>query len=217
MPIIKPKWRYFLVPKRELMPISKKHGFDRGMPIDRYYTDKFLKQYQDNIKGRVLEVGDRYYTKKFGNGRVKISDILDIDPGNKHANIIGDLRDLKEVKDNTYDCFIMTFVIGIIDDYRSALKEARRILKPGGVLLAVTDSSSSYNPKTDYWRFTFNSARLAFGEAFCKDNLEIKTYGNVLSGQYNWVGMATEELTREELDFHHPRYTTLIGIKAIKK
>lgn len=217
MPIIKPKWRYFLVPKRELMPISKKHGFDRGTPIDRYYAEKFLEQHRDNIKGKVLEVGNRFYTKKFGGDKVEVSDILDIDPLNKRANIISDIRDLKEVKDDTYDCFVMTFVIGLIDDYDSALKEARRILKPGGVLLAVTDSSSSYNPKTDYWRFTPNSTTLVFGKAFGEENLKIKTYGNVLSGQYTWVGMAAEELSKKELDYHHPRYTTVIGIKAIKK
>jgi len=216
MPIIRPKWRYFLAPKRQLMPISKKHGFDRGTPIDRYYTDRFLDQHREEIQGRVLEVGNRFYTKKYGGEKVKVSDCLDIDPKNKRANIIGDLRDLKEVKDDTYDCFIMTFVIGMIDDYRSALKEARRILKPGGKLLAVTSSSSSYNPKTDYWRFTPNSAELVFSEAFGKENLVLKTFGNTLSGQYNWVGLATEELTKEELDFHHPRYTTVIGIKAIK-
>ncbi len=217
MPIIRPKRQYFLAPTRSLMPISKKHGFDRGTPIDRYYTDKFLEQFKKDIHGRVLEVGNRYYTKKFGGNRIKKSDVLDIDPNNKRANIIGDLRDLKEVKDNTYDCFVMTFVIGMIDDYHSALKEARRILKSGGILLAVDAGSSSYNPKTDYWRFTPNAAGLVFGNVFHKDNLEIKTYGNVLSGQYNWVGMAAEELSQEELDFHHPRYTTVIGIKAIKK
>jgi SAM-dependent methyltransferase len=216
IPVIKPKWHYFLAPARHVLPISKKHGFDRGTPIDRYYTDKFLEKYGNDIKGKVLEVGNRYYTKKFGADRVKVSDILDIDSGNKRANIIGDLRDLKEVKDNTYDCLVLTFVFGLIDDYQSALKESRRILKPGGVLLAVTCSSSSYNPQTDYWRFTPNSAGLVFGQVFGDENIELKTYGNTLSGQYTWVGMAAEELSQKELDFHHPRYTTIIGIRAVK-
>ena len=216
VPLVRPRWRYFLAPQRNLMPISKKHGFDRGTPIDRYYTDKFLEAHKELIQGRVLEVGNRYYTKKFGGGRMAQSDILDIDPDNKRANIKGDLRDLKAVEDDTYDCFVMTFVIGLIDDYAAALAEARRILKPGGVLLAVTCSSSSYNPRTDYWRFTPNSAGLVFGRAFGEENLEIKTYGNALSGQYTWVGLAAEELSRKELDFHHPRYTTIIGIKAVK-
>ena len=57
---------------------------------------------------------------------------------------------------------------------------------------------------------------MVFSQSFGVENTTIKTYGNTLSGQYNWVGMAAEELSREELDFHHPRYTTIIGIKAVK-
>ncbi|MCU0679523.1 MAG: class I SAM-dependent methyltransferase [Planctomycetes bacterium] len=217
MPVVRPKWRYFLVPQRQLKPISQKHGYDRGTPIDRYYADKFLGEFQDCIKGRVLEVGNRFYTKKFGGERVTQSDALDIDPRNKRANITSDLRDLKAVADDTYDCFIMTFTIGMIDDYRSALKESRRILKPGGILLALDCLNSSFNPELDYWRLTPNSARLVFGEAYGVDSLEVRTYGNTLSGQYNWVGLAAEELSPAELDFHQERYTIIIGVKAIKK
>ena len=53
MPVIRPRWRYFLVPVRRVMPISKKHGFDRGTPIDRYYTESFLEAHQADIQGRV--------------------------------------------------------------------------------------------------------------------------------------------------------------------
>lgn len=41
-------------------PISRKFGFDRGCPIDRYYIDSFLKQNQNLITGylflRLLKV-----------------------------------------------------------------------------------------------------------------------------------------------------------------
>ena len=42
---------------RRLTPISKDWGYDRGKPIDRYYIERFLSLYKEDIRGRVLEVG----------------------------------------------------------------------------------------------------------------------------------------------------------------
>src|SRR5947208_3646362 len=47
-------------------PISFYFGFDRGTPIDRYYIEKFLSTQATHIRGRVLEVGDDSYSRRFG-------------------------------------------------------------------------------------------------------------------------------------------------------
>src|SRR4051794_37443694 len=47
-------------------PISTVFGFDRGTPIDRYYIETFLSKNADDIRGRVLEIGDNSYTVRFG-------------------------------------------------------------------------------------------------------------------------------------------------------
>ena len=47
-------------------PINVDYGFDRGTPIDRYYIECALKEHCDLVRGRVLEVGERYYTKWYG-------------------------------------------------------------------------------------------------------------------------------------------------------
>ena len=39
-------------------PISRKFGFDRGCPIDRYYINSLLKQNQSLITGSVLEISE---------------------------------------------------------------------------------------------------------------------------------------------------------------
>ena len=43
---------------RRLAPISRAFGFDRGLPIDRHYIEKFLARNERHIRGRVLEIGN---------------------------------------------------------------------------------------------------------------------------------------------------------------
>src|SRR5918998_1304087 len=52
---------------RRLTPISSHFGFDRGRPIDRYYIENFLDCQAKDIKGRVLEIKDNTYSRKYGN------------------------------------------------------------------------------------------------------------------------------------------------------
>lgn len=61
---------------RRLTPISSNFGFDRGIPIVLYYTENFLASHSDDIKGRVLEIGDSFYTNKFGGDRVTKKDFF---------------------------------------------------------------------------------------------------------------------------------------------
>src|SRR5687768_7781328 len=81
-----------------LQPVSRKFGFDRGTPIDRYWIEDFLQKYASDIKGTCLEIGDNRYTKQFGKGLVTKSIILDIDQNNKKATVHDDIRSLKKLK-----------------------------------------------------------------------------------------------------------------------
>src|ERR687895_460818 len=55
---------------RRVTPISRNYGFDRGTPIDRHYIERFLTRHAGDVRGRVLEVGDDEYTRRFGGERV---------------------------------------------------------------------------------------------------------------------------------------------------
>lgn len=216
MKTIKPQENYFFA-TRSLKPLSSKFGFDRGTPIDRYYIEKFLADNKDKIKGRCLEIGDNRYTKKYGVSKVKISDILDIDKKNKKANIHANLKNLKSLKSNLYDCIILTHVLGMIDDYEAAVRECKRILKPGGTILVTTSClSPAHDINANFFRFTVASTRYVFGKYFNKKNLVVKSYGNVLAGQYFWVGLAQEELTKKELEFNDPNYPCVVALRASK-
>lgn len=220
MRTIRPKVGYFLlpVPKRRLEPISSKFGYDRGTPVDRCYIEMFLDRVKGEIRGKCLEVTDNAYTKRFGEGRVTKSEVVDIDRKNPLATIVADLRDMKSVASNTFDTIIATHTFGVIDDFESAIRECARILKPGGMLLATVSSLGvAADPELAYWRFTKASARYVFGKYFDRKTLEVSTLGNVLSGQAFWVGLAAEELSKKELSFVDERYPIIVCIQAKKQ
>ncbi len=214
----KPGESYWLA-RRSVKPLSGKFGFDRGTPIDRFWIEKFLWENKSLIKGMVLEVTDNNYTKMFGGNKVKRSDVLDINRKNKRANIHGDLKNLRNViKDNTYDCIILTHVLGMIDDVSVAVSEIHRILKQKGVVLVTSSSfSPTYDQKNNFWRFTTASMKYLFGKQFGIKNIKITSFGNVLTGQAFWVGMAQEELTEKELSYNDPNYQCIVTVKAVKK
>ncbi|HEY8583155.1 MAG TPA: hypothetical protein VIL49_09400, partial [Capillimicrobium sp.] len=40
-------------------PLSEAGGYDRGRPVDRVYIERFLDAHRADVRGTVLEVGDR--------------------------------------------------------------------------------------------------------------------------------------------------------------
>ncbi len=215
---------------RRLTPISQEFGFERGLPIDRYYVEKFLSAQASAIQGRVLEIGDNIYTKKFGGDqaspaargdRVTKSDILHLKEGNPQATFVGDLTKADHLPSDTFDCVILAQTLHLIYDFKAALRTIHRILKSGGVLLATFPgiSQKSNDEWGDYWcwSFTSTSTRRMFEETFPQGNIEINVYGNVLAAIAFLEGIATQELKTEELDYHDPNYELLITVKAVKR
>ncbi len=202
---------------KSLDPISKMYGFDRGKPIDRYFIENFLEENKQYIKGRCLEIVDNQYTLKYGTKKVLHSDVLDIFQ-TKKANIHGDLRNLFQVKDNKYDCCLVTQTFNVIDDYNSAIKECFRILKPGGILLATIPTiSPCWNLKINLWRFSQESALFVFGKNFGIKNTQVKGYGNHEAIKGFWIGLASEDLSFSELTNIDESLPLIIGVKAQKK
>lgn len=212
----KPKRLYSLI--QSTHPWSGSYGKDRGKPLDRYYIEKFLSGHSSYIRGKCLEVRDNRYTKKFGRS-VSASDILDIDRENKIATVFSDLRDMKEISDNTYDCVILTQVLQFVDEYDKAIAECRRILKPGGAVFATLPSISRIDvfsgTQGDFWRFTQSGARHAFQKYF-GDKVSVDVFGNCLAGYAFWIGLSQNEIPQKKLDFTDPNFPVIIGVCAIK-
>ncbi|MFL5982683.1 MAG: methyltransferase domain-containing protein [Gaiellaceae bacterium] len=206
---------------RRVTPISDTFGYDRGLPIDRYYIERFLAEHSAAIRGRVLEVGDSTYTTRFGRaGAVEHVDILDVRADNPRATVVGDLTKPEQFPADAFDCIICTQTLPYIYDVHAAVRTLHRILRPGGTVLATVSSVSRVWTKGDrlygdYWRFTSRSSRLLFEELFAEE-VAVASYGNVLAAASFLYGLATSELRRDELDHNDPDFPLLIGIKARK-
>lgn len=203
---------------RRTSPLSHDFGYDRGTPVDRYFIERFLWTNRSRVRGRVLEVMDSTYTKRFGN-EVTQKDVLDIDTNNTVATITADLANLDTIPDATFDCVILTQTLQLIHDVHSAVRHAHRILKQSGALLATVPTLSPIiddDRLTDYWRFTPASCTALFGDIFGRESVRVRAYGNVLTSIAFLVGMAHEELTAVELETHDNRFAMLVSVCAVK-
>jgi SAM-dependent methyltransferase len=203
---------------RRTRPVSDIFGFDRGRPVGRYYTERFLRQHQEDIRGRVLEVKDSAYTIRYGHD-VSQADVLDIDSSNPLATIVADLAQAGGLFSESFDCFILTQTLQYIYDLRAAISHAHRILRPGGVLLATLPTGGRIDPTSkvpEYWRFTAASCARLFGEIFGDGNVQVESHGNVLVCIASLLGMATEELSRKELETNDPMFPVEITVRAVR-
>ena len=200
-----------------LKPIGDDWGFKRGGPVDRYYIESFLQANSGDIKGHALEIKDDNYLKRFGGKQVDRWDILDIDANNPLATIIADLAKAEHVPSNTYDCIVLTQTLQLIYDLGSAIEHIHRILKPGGALLITVPGISHFPYQTPRcWSFTETSVRILLEERFSKENIKIKTHGNVLVAASFLYGIGSGELKKEVYDHNDPNYQFIITAKAVK-
>lgn len=205
---------------RRLTPISRHFGYDRGLPIDRYYIENFLHQNEEDIRGRVLEIGDDSYTRQFGGRRVLQRDVLHVKENNPIATFVGDLTHADHIPPDSFDCFILTQTLHLVYELRAAMATIYRILKPGGVLLCTVPgiSHKSVDEWEEYWCWAFTkvSIKKLFGEFFPDDHLNLECYGNVLSTIAFLEGLSFDELSQNELDYQDQSYEMLIAIRAVK-
>lgn len=203
------------------VPISRVFGIDRGTPVDRYYIDQFLKGHSLDIKGRILEIADDYYSRKYGSDKVEKYEILHASTDSRNATIVGDLADVSTLLAGEMDCFICTQTFNFIYEVEKAVAGAHHLLKPGGVLLATVAGLSHISRYDmdrwgDYWRFTTASVQRLFEQVFGV-NVDVKSYGNVLAACAFLQGIAVEDIPNSILlDENDPDYQVIITIVARK-
>lgn len=218
---------------RRTTPVSREWGFDRGVPVDRYYIERFLERFAaadsytaGAISGRILEIGGRTYADRFrpraGDPAARTQvDVLHENDANPEATIVGDLTDPATLPPDTFDCIICTQVLPVIWDAPGALRSMHAALRPGGILLATMPGiTKALTPDRDnwgdWWRFTSLSARRLTEAAFPGGDVRVDVYGNLLTATMFLHGFAAEELTATELDLHDPDYEVVIAVHARK-
>jgi SAM-dependent methyltransferase len=135
----------------------------RGMRDDAYLDEeagrratarRLLDRLEDGTGGRgsLLEVGCGHGLL-LDEARARGWDVVGLEPaaaGRAHARDVlgldvrdGTLADLDPVRDGGFDALVMVDVIEHLDDPVGALRAARGLLAPGGVLVVVTPDPSS--------------------------------------------------------------------------
>jgi hypothetical protein len=205
---------------RRTEPVNRHWGWERGQPMDRFYVEEFLARHAGDVRGRVLEVGDDSYTRRFGGDRVTVRDVLHVHAGNPVATVVADLADADHVPSDTWDCIILTQTIHLVYDLRAAMRTLHRILRPGGVLLVTAPGISQTTDDSWrdswYWALTVPSMRrLALGE-FPEEGVEVESRGNVLTAVAFLHGLAREELRPEELAATDRDFPLVVTLRARK-
>lgn len=209
---------------RRLRPVSRRWGFDRGGPVDRYYVERFLGKHREEIRGAVLEIGDSRYVTQFGDLEAAVDsiDVLHFAEGNPKATIVGDLTHAPQIESGRFDCVICTQTLQFVPDPWKAMETLHRILKPGGTLLLTvpcisqldTDPENSWH---DRWRFTTRAVHdLAGGCGAEGDDREVEAWGNILSATAFLQGIAARELTEEELHYRDSMFEVLVTLRVRK-
>ena len=200
-------------------PISDCYGWDRGTPVDRYYLESFLSKHASDIRGRVLEITDDRYTRRFGTDVVQ-SDILDIDKSNPRATFVGDVELRATLPESTFDCIIFAQTLQYLYDLPNGIANLHRALKPGGVVLltagGLSQLSYTYEAKW-YWWITPDGLRRLLEERFGPNSVWVKGFGNVYAAASFFHGLAIEELEQTALNFEDSKYPVVVVGRAVKK
>jgi hypothetical protein len=202
-------------------PVSRTFGFERGKPVDRWYIERFLAEHAADVRGRVLEVAESTYTGWYGGDDVTASDVLYAAECNPDATIVGDLTTGAGIPEAAYDCFICTQTLQVIYDIRAAVAGTRRLLAPGGVLLATLPGISQISREDnrdwgDWWRFTARSAQRLFSDVYGEEHVQVRQHGNVHAAAAFLYGLAAEDLAASALESTDPDFHLVMTVRAVR-
>ncbi|WP_123605301.1 methyltransferase domain-containing protein [Micromonospora sp. Llam0] len=153
--------------------------------------------------------------RRYGDGQLASTAIIDIDPSNPRATIQADLTVVGSLQRATFDCLILTQTLQLLSDPSAALLTCRDALRPGGTLLITVPCLARISPSggpADRWRCTPAGLRqLLTG---WPGPIQVHGYGNLRTCLAALLGEAAEELTETERNHHDLRFPLLAAAAA---
>jgi SAM-dependent methyltransferase len=201
-----------------ITPLCANFGYSRGTPIDRHYIEGFLAKHAQDVRERVLEIKDDNYSRRFGSGRITRQDILDINPANSRATIVGDLALEGVLPKADFDCILLTQTLQFLFDLPAAIAQLHAALAPDGVLLITAPGISPLERRqsgADWcWSLTEASLRRLLLAHFEPRNVEVSSYGNLFAATAFLHGAALEEVPKAKLEPIDPAYPIVLAARA---
>ncbi len=205
--------------------VSEDMGCDRGIPIDRYYIEKFLREARKYITGEVMEIGDNSYTRQFGRC-INTSYVLTADRGtldcSRSKMVYGDLQTGEGCENNFLDCFILTQTLPFIYDVKSAAINIVKMLKPGGVALITVSGISMISQYDDsrwghYWGFSETALYKIFSDISDVKDISVISMGNPKTATGFIYGLSMQDMKKEDLESNDKLTPVTIGAIVTKK
>ena len=201
---------------RRTTPLSDVFGFDRGVPVDRYYLHRFLDENRALITGDVLEIQSPGHARRFGHA-LRRADSVDLEGTHQPTYACDLARAEGVIPDDAYDCFLLPNTLNVLRDVEGCLRQALRVVRPGGHILA---SAATLVPLTgdmpDYWHLSAAGWDEIARRAWPGCDVEVRGHGNSLVAVAAMLGLALEELSDDELAAHDPRYPVLVTLRCRK-
>jgi SAM-dependent methyltransferase len=189
-------------------PVSS-WGTRRGKPVDRWYIERYLDSGAHAVHGAALEVKNDMYASRYGAASVEI---VDIDPHNPRATIVGDLCAAGTLPAAHFDVAVVTQTLQSVDDPAAAVRSLIASLRPGGCLLVTVPCLSRLIDEADRWRWTPSGLlQLLRSAAPAGADVRVEGLGNGLAGRAFLFGLAAEDLDDDVLSRTDPHYPLIAG------
>jgi SAM-dependent methyltransferase len=195
-------------------PLCPNYGYSRGTPIDRYYLEKFIAEIRDQVAGDTLEVGGRRENQKlYGFNNPHSYTTMDVEP-HPDVAVVADVHHADAFKADSFDTVVILNVLEHCENPSLAVANVHRWLRNGGrVFCMVPNAQRVHGAPHDFWRPLPAAIKLLFS-AFSRRQLFV--YGNTLSTIASLMGVAAEELSPTDLDWHDRDYPVATCIIAEK-
>ena len=193
---------------RRTAPLTE-WGEERGTAVDRWYLERFLREHAASVHGLVLEVKSDQYASSLGAAQVEV---LDIDPANARAVVVGDVCDAATLSAGRYDAVVFTQTLQLVDDPAAAVRNLLSSLRPGGTLIVTVPCLSRLVDGSDRWRWTPAGLRHLLEQAGGPDvELTVVGMGNGLAARAFLFGLAAEDLAPQALTAQDDDYPLVVG------